>query len=192
VSKLIAGVGIYEKGRYPAWVDNKNTKEYQIWTDIHKRCQSGGAQQKRRPTYIGCSVHRDFIKFQDFAEWCQTQIGFNNDRWALDKDILSPDNKVYGPDTCVFVPPQLNSLLTYKKANQGDCPTGVYYDPRNNNYQSQVNAEGKVKYLGRFETPELAEDAYKLAKTKEIRRRAELIKDQIDPRAYNALMNYVV
>lgn len=201
--KLVSGVGIYEKGRHEAWVDNKNTKEYETWNGIHKRCEVGGRFQKTRPSYIGCSVHRDFIKFQDFAEWCQTQIGFDNDGWALDKDILVSGNKVYGPDTCVFVPVELNNLLTHKQSTKGDLPTGVSIRPvripkyktdydQTPVYRAQIKAGGTVIFLGYFDTPEAAEAVYKVAKTKEIRRRAELVKDQIDPRAYNALMNYVV
>lgn len=32
--------------------------------------------------------------------------------WQLDKDLLCPGNKVYGPDTCLWLPRSLNSALS--------------------------------------------------------------------------------
>lgn len=205
MNKLIVGGGIYEKGRHEAWdaKSKRNTKEYETWYGFLKRCSAAIQATGKFKSYVGCSVHPDFIKFQDFAEWCQHQIGFGNDGWALDKDILVRGNKVYGPDTCVFVPSELNSLLTHVQSTKGDLPTGVSIKPirvpkyktdydKTPVYKAQIMISGAVTFLGYFDTPEAAEAVYKVAKTKEIRRRAELVKDQIDPRAYNALMNYVV
>lgn len=186
------GIGIYESGRYLSRIDYKITKEYDLWQHMLSRCQPDGFQQNLRPTYIGCSVHDDFIKFQDFAKWCQTQIGFGNDGWALDKDILIQGNKVYGPDTCCFVPRQLNTLFTHKHRNQGDYPTGVSYFIHRRKYQAKIRIDGKQIHLGLFDTPDAAEMAYIKAKINEICRQAEIWKDQIDPRVYTALLNYEV
>lgn len=190
--KFVYDAGLYEKGQYPSKVGGKRTKEYQIWSDMLRRCQPNSNFQLKQPTYIGCTVHPDFIKYQDFAEWCQTQIGFRNSRWALDKDILVPGNKVYGPDTCVFVSQALNNLLTHKQAAGEAYPTGVSYYRSYGNFVAQMKAGGKKKFIGYFETPELAEAAYKTAKINEVRRQAEIWKDQIDPRVYTALLNYKI
>lgn len=190
--KLVANVGIYEKGQYPGWADKRPTKEYQMWNDMHNRCQPNDSQQLKHPTYIGCSVHPGFIKFQDFAEWCNNQIGFGLKGWALDKDILIQCNKVYGPDTCAFVPRQLNQLLTHKQSHQGEYPTGVTYFKRDGTYHAQISIDGKNQHLGYFDSIESAEVAYKIAKTNEILRRAEIWKSQIDPRVYEALLKYKV
>lgn len=152
------------------------------------RCEVDGIEQSIHPTYIGCTVHPDFIKFQDFAAWCHTQIGFGND-WALDKDILIPGNKVYGPDTCCFVPKSINSLLTYKKSNNGRLPIGVTYH-KTGRYNARVSVEDVRKCLGYFETPEEAVVAYQSAKLNEIKRQAEKYKGLVDDRIYQALLNY--
>lgn len=192
MGKFVSGIGICDKGRYPGKVGRITTKEYELWSGLLQRCVVGGPIQSKYPSYIGCTVHPNFIRFQDFAEWCQHQIGFRNDKWALDKDILLPGNKVYGPDTCCFVPRQLNNLLTHKRTEQGQYPTGVSFHKPNGNYLAQGSVDGRRKHLGCFDTPEAAETAYKTAKTNEIRRQAEIWKDRIDPRAYNALLNYKV
>jgi len=187
---LVGGIGRYEKGRYAGWSSGKNTKEYNLWDSMIKRCIPCGSEQIRHPSYIGCSVHLDFIKFQDFAEWCQHQIGFGNDGWALDKDILVPGNKVYGPDTCAFVPRQLNQLLTHKRSTQGEYPTGVDHHKRTGKYRASIGIDGVQTHIGYFETPEQAECAYKQAKLSDIRRHAEIWKSKLDLRVYERLMNY--
>lgn len=187
-----SGIGLYEKGRYLGWVDGKPTTEYRLWDNMISRCKVGGSHQTREPSYIGCSIHPDFIKFQDFAEWCHNQIGFGVEGYQLDKDILVQNNKVYGPDTCCFVPQKLNKLLVHRRSNRGEFPTGVCYCKLTDQYKSRITIDGKGIHIGLFKTPDQAESAYKIAKFKEIQRQAEIWKTEIDPRVYAALMIYVV
>lgn len=188
-TKLVCGIGVYEAGRYPSKIDGVITKEYKLWRAMLSRCQPGGTIQRDRPTYIGCTVHPDFIKFQDFAAWCQTQTGFYIAGFAMDKDILIPGNKVYGPDTCVFVPLQLNQLLVLKRSNQGDLPTGVRKHS-GGKYEASFSCNGTFTSLGLYRTPEDAYESYKLAKRVDIYRLADKWRDHIDPRVYRALMDY--
>lgn len=191
--KLVRGIGIYEKGLYQT-----TSKEYQIWDSMLSRCQTGGAHQARMPSYKGCTVHPDFIKFQEFAEWCQNQHGFGQPKHSLDKDILIPGNKVYGPDTCVFVPQRINSLLTHNQSDRGVYPVGVcLYQPTDGHnplkpFKSAIAIDGKTKHLGYYDTPEAAHAAYKVAKEAEVRRQALNHVDSIDPRVFAALMSYEV
>lgn len=188
-TKLVSDIGIYDAGRYQSRIANDLTPEYKAWAAMLQRCKPGGSIQRKRPTYIGCTVHPDFIKFQDFAEWCQTQIGFGNDGWAMDKDILIPGNKVYGPDTCVFVPLRLNQLLVIKRSNQGGLPSGVRKHS-GGKYEASFSCNGTFTSLGLYRTPEDAYESYKLAKRVDIYRLADEWRDQIDPRVYRALMDY--
>lgn len=55
-----------------------------------------------------------------------------------------------------------------------------------------MNIGGATKYLGTFKTPEQAFQAYKHAKENHIKLLAEKYRGQIDPRAYEALLNYKV
>ena len=52
--------------------------------------------------------------------------------------------------------------------------------------------KGKQEYLGLFKTELEAFNAYKVAKEAFVKEQANKFKSQIDPRAYNALMNYEV
>ena len=52
--------------------------------------------------------------------------------------------------------------------------------------------KGKPEYLGLFKTEIEAFNVYKKAKEVFVKEQAEKYKSQIDPRAYEALMNYQV
>jgi hypothetical protein len=76
----------------------------------------------------------------------------------LDKDILVPNNKVYSPDTCVFIDKKVNQLFS-KKNKHGVF--GVSYDKKKNIYiltSSTVNQQ-KAKYSGSYRTLEDAKKA---------------------------------
>lgn len=155
------------------------------------RCQPGGWQQRNKPAYVGCEVHPDFIKFQDFAAWCQNQIGFGEPGFEFDKDILMPGNKVYSPSTCVFVPTIINKIMIKNERIRGDHPIGVWYDKAKNRYEAAYSVDGEKVKLGRFVTAIDASLAYKKAKTEYILKIADQWKDSIDPRAYAALIQYL-
>ena len=109
----------------------------------------------------------------------------------LDKDILNKGNKVYSPDTCVYVPQSINSLFTKSDKVRGEYPIGVY--KQKDKYVAQLNkGNGKQIYLGSYSTPEEAFQAYKQAKEEYIKEVANEYKDKIPYRLYEALMNYEV
>ena len=125
----VLGIGYFGVGPYKGntVVDGKQTKtkEYESWRGMIKRCYCPKTQV-RQPSYIGCSVHADWHNFQTFAKWYTEQPGYV-EGWDLDKDLLVEGNKVYGPDTCVLLPRQINSLVTMVDF-VGDrfLPRGVY------------------------------------------------------------------
>ena len=185
--QLVLGVGINDRS-CPAKVEGKNTKEYALWHSMLERCYSK-PNLEERPTYIGCSVSDNFKHYHLFHAWCQTQIGFGKGGYQLDKDLLIKGNKLYSEDTCVFIPSVLNLLLTKSTASRGLLPIGV--TKAANKFKARCRADGE-KYLGTFDTAELAFNAYKTFKEAYIKEQAELYKDSIDPRAYQAFINYKV
>lgn len=188
-TKRVRGIGIYEKGLYQCRMNGKPTKEYQLWDSMIHRCSPD--YQTRMPSYLGVTVHPDFIRFQDFAAWCHKQIGFSAG-YELDKDILSSGNKVYGPDTCCFVPKKINMMLTHNQSTNKGLPVGVLYLPKPNKYRAAIRHSGKTHHLGLFDTPELASYEYRRAKRAEIYRQAALYRPTIDPKVFKALISYPV
>lgn len=135
----------------------------------------------------------NFKSFEYFYEWCNEQIGFSNEGWHLDKDLLTKGNKVYSESTCVFLPKEINLVLTKNDTKRGEHLIGVHWRDKSKSFVVMVNKnKGKQEYLGYFKTEIEAFNAYKEAKESFIKEQAEKWKSQIDIRAYNALMNYKV
>ena len=194
-STSVFGVGVLGT-KYPSKISGRNTKEYVLWQSMLQRCYSD-AYKKKYQTYEGCEVSDNFKSFEYFYEWCNEQIGFNNDGngnpFHLDKDLLIKGNKVYSESTCVFLPQEINSLLVKCTASRGKHLIGVSWNNASKAFVAQVNKnKGKRENLGYFKTETEAFNAYKVAKESFIKEQANKWKGQIDDRAYNALMNYTV
>ena len=194
-SPSVFGVGILGT-KYPSKVNGRNTKEYMLWCHMLERCYSD-TYQKKKPTYEGCEVSDKFKSYEYFYEWCHKQVGFGNEGnenpFNLDKDLLIKGNKVYSESTCVFLPVEINSLLTKSTASRGEHLIGVSWNKKDNAFVARVaKNKGKQEYLGSFKTEIEAFNAYKTAKELYIKEVANKFKSQIDLRAYNALMNYEV
>ena len=194
-SPSVFGVGVVGT-KYPSMINGVQTKEYELWKSMLRRCYSDNSKKKRQ-TYEGCEVSDNFKSYEYFYEWCNRQIGFDNDGngnpFQLDKDLLTKGNKVYSEDSCVFLPNEINLLLTKRTASRGNHLIGVYYHKRDKVFMATVSKnKGKQEYLGYFNTEIEAFNAYKEAKESFVKEQAEKWKGKIDDRAYNALMNYQV
>ena len=187
----VYGVGI-SGTKYPPTINDVKTKEYGLWYSMLERCYSE-KYQKKYPTYEGCEVSNNFKSYEYFYEWCNKQIGFSNQSWQLDKDLLIKGNKVYSEYSCVFIPKEINLLLVKSTASRGEHLIGVHWCKKGKYFVSRVSKnKGKSEHLGYFKTEIEAFNAYKQAKESFIKEQAEKYKSQIDDRAYSALMNYTV
>ena len=190
-SPSVFGVGVVGT-KYPAYEYGVVTKEYVLWNNMLKRCYSD-VYKERYPTYERCEVSNNFKSYEYFYEWCHSQIGFDNEGWQLDKDLLLKGNKVYSESTCVFIPVEINSLLVKCTASRGEHLIGVCWHKRDKVFMATVSKnKGKREWLGYFKTELEAFNAYKQAKESFIKEQANRWKSQIDERAYEALMNYKV
>ena len=163
-------------------------KEYRKWEFMLDRVYG-----RPKKSYLECTVSAKFQRYIDFKTWCNIQIGFDQDGWVLDKDILVKGNKIYSPETCCFVPSEINAIFIRQQYIRGKHPIGVWFDKQSGTYQADLCVGRKQrKRLGCFDTPEEAFYAYKQAKESYIKSLAEKWKDQIDPRVYEALLRYEV
>ena len=190
-SPSVYGIGVLGN-KHPITINGVLTREYKLWTSMLVRCYSDNFK-KRQPTYEGCEVSENFKSYEYFYEWCHNQVGFSNKDWQLDKDLLIKGNKVYSESTCVFIPSEINSLLTKREASRGEHLIGVCWSNTHKAFVARVSRnKGKQEHLWFFKTELEAFNAYKTAKESFIKEQADKWKSQIDIRAYNALMNYEV
>ena len=190
-SPSVYGIGVLGT-KYPSTINGVHTKEYVLWKSMLQRCYSD-TYQKKYPTYDCCEVSDNFKSYEYFYEWCNKQIGFGNEGFDLDKDLLVKGNKIYNENVCIFIPQEINSLLIKSTASRGDHLIGVCWHKTNKAFMAQVGkSKGKQEHLGYFKTEIEAFRAYKQAKETFIKEQANKWKGEIDERAYEALMSYEV
>ena len=159
----VYGIGVFGN-KYPSRVNGVKTKEYKLWHSMLVRCYSDTIK-KKHPTYEGCEVSDNFKSYEYFYEWCHSQIGFGNKDWHLDKDLLVKGNKIYSEDSCVFIPQEVNTLLTKRTNSRGEYSIGVSWSKTSKAFVATVaKNKGKTEWLGYCNTEIEAFNAYKEAK----------------------------
>ena len=166
---------------------------YNLWTNMIKRCYDTKAQEKQ-PTYIGCSVCEEWLIFENFDNWYnENYYELKNEVMNLDKDILVKGNRIYSPNTCVFVPQSINKLFLKRDSTRGKYPMGVSFHKRDNVYEAHCSIGTSVsKYLGRYNNEIDAFYSYKKFKESRIKEIADNYKDKIPQNLYKAMYNYVI
>jgi hypothetical protein len=181
-NKLVYGVGLNDVDEPARLESGRKCPIYAAWFNMLTRCYNA-AYQRERPTYTGCSVAPEWLKFSAFRTWMQRHDWQGK---QLDKDILFPGNKVYSHDACVFVPSALNSFLTDRGRDQGDFPIGVCWHQDAGKFVSRCSNPftGKRERLGYFDSPVPAHEAWRARKHEHAIRYAD---QQTDPRVAAAL-----
>ena len=194
-SASVFGVGV--KGVEPTRDENgKMLDSYNCWIGMLKRCYSAKYQEKH-PSYKGCYVCNEWLYYHNFKKWYdENYYEIDGKTSQLDKDILVKNNKIYSPNTCVFVPQFINTLFTKKQNDRGAFPVGVYYHKASKKYVAQLSVfkDGKstLKFLGYYNTPNDAFEVYKQAKEEYIKEVADGYKDIIPVKLYEAIYDYEV
>ena len=159
---------------------------YRSWMSMLERCYSA-KYHSRYPTYIGVEVCDEWLTFMTFQKWwVENQV----DGWQMDKDVLS-DDRIYSPDTCIFVPAWLNTFTVDSVAARGEWPIGAYFDRRRRKFESRCRHPfGKNEYLGHFSTPDEAHAAW-LARKIEMANELKHLMDDIDARIFPRVIEII-
>ena len=155
---------------------------YRAWVNMLSRCYSDKFQVTHQK-YIGCTVCEEWLTFSNFKKWMERQ-DFKGKQ--LDKDIIVSGNKVYSPETCVFVSGAVNKLLNDHGAARGKHKQGVYFVKCANKFKSQISIGGNIKHLGYYSTEDKAYADYAKAKAAYIRE----IADTQEPKVKSALYRH--
>ena len=195
--KIYYDIGYLGEGKYKTWKNGKLTRVYKTWHSMLQRCYDEKYHEKY-PTYIDCEVDKKWHNFQNFAKWYDENFyEVNNEKMCLDKDILYKGNKIYSPETCIFVPQTINLLFVKCDKSRGDSVIGTSLY-KNGKYRTRCQifnpktGKTKSKFLGYYDTQEKAFEVYKYYKEKNIKEVADYYKGQIPQKLYDALYNYEV
>ncbi len=121
--KSVFGVGFVGVGEHKVKLDGKISDSYRCWSGMLGRCYSV-SESAGNPTYKDCTVHPDWHNFQTFAKWYHENYPNDGGRYQLDKDILVEGNKIYGPETCMFVSHKANVIKATAKSYTFISPEG--------------------------------------------------------------------
>lgn len=172
----VFGIGYLGIGKYHTRANNKPTYCYICWKHMMERAYDPKYHIKF-PTYTNVTICNDWHNFQNFAEWFEINY---IEGYHLDKDLLQTDitNKIYSPNTCVFIPDFLNYFIKSNLlASNTSGYTGVTYDKPSKKWMVTIyDYNRKVnKNLGRYKNIEDAIIVYK----KERSKIAEIVKNKI-------------
>ena len=194
---IVAGVGIndadYVVQKNENIVLNGKTKTkvvwrcpyYRVWCNMITRCYNKNSKLKY-PSYKDCYVCDEWLTFSNFKSWMGQQDWEGKE---LDKDILFKGNKVYSPDTCIFVSRKLNTLLISSSPTRGKYPLGVSYHKRDCNYHVRCCLDGKITHCGVFDNPEDAHKVWQQNKIKDLKLYIEKYKDVLDERLISCIQS---
>lgn len=165
-----------------------NKKSLSKWRSMLNRCYNSDYKDTH-PTYEKIEVCKEWLNYQNFKKWYEDNYIEN---FELDKDILVKGNKIYSPETCCFIPQEVNKVFTKTNSKRGQFYIGVHYNKKENKYVARVNKSSQKIYVGIFNTPEEAFQAYKTAKEGYIKEVADKWKGKITEQVYEAMYNYQV
>jgi len=187
------GVGYFGVGDYKSTDETGNeTACYNTWKNMLHRCYANSTSIRNK-SYSECTVAEEWHNYQNFAKWYKENYdrGYMVD-WVLDKDILIKGNKIYSPETCAFVPREINLTFVSCSKTKNDYLMGVSFHKRDKKFTTKINIDGKQVHLGYFNTEIEAFLAYKTAKEGHVKRLAEKWKDLVFSNVYDALLKYEV
>ena len=182
--KLVFGVGVNDTTIYT------HSECYIKWFQMLNRCYNEKSSLNR--TYADCKVSDEWLYLSNFAKWFYDHKNGFRKMYHLDKDLIEKGNKIYAPDKCCFLPPEINIIFHDSSSYRGNYPIGV--QKRNGKFIAMCSRYGKQIYLGRFETPEEAFYAYKQAKESYIKEVAQAYydRDEITKKVYDAMFRYKI
>ena len=139
----------------------------------------------KNPSYKDCVVCEEWKRFSNFKAWMEIQDWEGK---QLDKDLLIRGNKLYSPETCVFVSKVINSFITESGASRGQYPIGVKWDKNAKKFRVFCSNPftGKQESLGYFSCPE---ESHKIWLKRKLELAKLLAEEQDDQRVAKALVD---
>ena len=160
----VGGIGYLGVGKYKPSEGFVINKYYSIWHGMINRCIN--SDKLKYKTYKDTVICEEWYNFQNFAKWYEENYpkhieGVN---FELDKDLLQYGlkNKIYSPQTCIFLPKKVNIFLIESNINNSSGFSCVYLHKKANKFQVRLTEflSGNNIYLGLYSDITIAKIAY--------------------------------
>lgn len=156
---------VYGEGFFDLKEKTKGNKIYKCWSNILERCYSERSLTIR-DTYQNTSMCEEWKTYSNFKQWYEENY---IEGYEIDKDLLSMNQSIYSPTTCVFVPKEINMCINDSK---NSTLLGVRYKKKSKDminehakpYCSEISIDNKKKHLGYFPTSFEAHQQWQIAK----------------------------
>ena len=139
--------------------------EYSVrcWLDMLRRCYPVSEREKRVfSAYKDCSVAKEWLTLSNFLYWFDTNY---RKGYVLDKDLLANGTKkIYSPDTCCFIPPEINGLLQTEHPAMQSPGKKRFFNKSKGYFEPKLFHKGKTIPLGKAQSEAEAVSIYKTAK----------------------------
>lgn len=196
--RTVCGVGYIGEGNYTSGTKHNKDFRYETWSRMMTRCYNPYTINKPSGmAYIDCTVCEEWHNFQNFAKWYdENYYEIPGEKMCLDKDILVKGNKIYSPDTCVFLPERINILIKKQSKSKNGTPTGVLKNKRGQ-YETRCTVskdDGSTErvFLGVYNTEKEALSIYNKTKKEEVERVGRYYKQYIPENAYICLLKHFI
>jgi hypothetical protein len=159
---------------------------YVKWSSIVERAKSAKCKSKN-PAYVDANITDDWKYFSDFIKWVDSQPNRDWQNCEPDKDLLGKGEKLYSPNTVVFISKTLNNFLRDERETKYGYMKGCSFNKRLGKFTatcSPVLDVRDVNYLGVFNTEVEAHLAWKAKKHEYA---CMLAEKETDPRIITAL-----
>ena len=149
-------------GKYNSVNSKINGKDlYDTWNKMFDRCYRGSDL-----TYKNVDVCEEWYSFQNFMKFVDETFPkhITTEQFILEKDIMQQgvENKIYSPETCLWIPKRINSYIQNKRSGTKNEFKGINKDGNQWVASSTLFENGGVKYaIGYFYSIEEAISAYK-------------------------------
>lgn len=180
IVKLHSNVGITD-----IKMQSVNDKKIRtIWEGMLSRCYNKNTKSINI-TYEDASVCDEWKYLSSFYDWAYPR---RIDGLFLDKDLKVLGNKVYSPNTCLFVTREVNNFLTLHSNDRGLYPLGVSWHTRDSVFQGSISICGKrlCKYFTSSKEAHLFWQQHKAICARELASR------QIDVEVQQALIRIAI
>ena len=163
--KLENSIGYLGEGLYKSKVNGIQPKSYIVWKHMCNRSENS---TNYNPTYKNVTVCEEWHNYQNFAKWYEYNL---IEDYELDKDLLQQnvENKIYSPETCIFLPKKVNGFLTNKQNSNTSGYIGVSWHKLTKKWSSTISIFGlnRSLHLGLFDNIEEASIAYQKARAEQ-------------------------